>query len=323
MKTVQNKRAIIVGIFISVALAILIVTVFTLGGQRKTFVRKIPVKVVFDDVGGLKEGDNVWFAGVKIGTVKKVDLTGGSHVDVTLNIEKSAQPYIRKDARVKLSSNGLLGNKIVVITAGSAAALEVRENDYLVQEKVESTEDMLSTLQANNKNLLEITENLKIVTAKISRGEGTIGSLLNDSSLIVGLRRTVSNFKTVSVNSGRVIANLENFTAQLNKEGTSINELLNDTIVFNNLRLTVTELREAAYTANKFTDNIRAASSHLNDSDNVLSILLNDPQAAAQLKITLANLQSGSKKLDENLEALQHNFLFRGFFKKKKREEQQ
>jgi phospholipid/cholesterol/gamma-HCH transport system substrate-binding protein len=46
-------------------------------------------------------------------------------------------------------------------------------------------------------------------------------------------------------------------------------------------------------------------------------LLLNDPAAAASVKVTLQNLQAASRKLDEDLEALQHNFLLKGFFKKK------
>ncbi len=52
-------------------------------------------------------------------------------------------------------------------------------------------------------------------------------------------------------------------------------------------------------------------------------MLLNDEQAAGYLKTTLNNLQSGTKKLDENMEALQHNFLFRRFFKKKAKDEKE
>src|SRR4051812_22138057 len=76
MEEKKNKRPIIVGIFVCIGLAILIATIFTLGGQRKTFVKKISLTTVFKDINGLKEGDNVWFSGVKIGTVKKITLKG-------------------------------------------------------------------------------------------------------------------------------------------------------------------------------------------------------------------------------------------------------
>ena len=66
MNPFKNKHSVIVGIFISIALIILIIGVFTLGGQHDTFVEKISVKAVFDDVNGLQTGNNVWLSGVKI-----------------------------------------------------------------------------------------------------------------------------------------------------------------------------------------------------------------------------------------------------------------
>jgi len=52
-------------------------------------------------------------------------------------------------------------------------------------------------------------------------------------------------------------------------------------------------------------------------------MLLNDEQSAEKIKSTLQNLQSASKKLDEDLEALQHNFLLRRFFKKKAKQDKE
>jgi phospholipid/cholesterol/gamma-HCH transport system substrate-binding protein len=69
------------------------------------------------------------------------------------------------------------------------------------------------------------------------------------------------------------------------------------------------------------TDNLDHASGQLTKSDNAVGILLNDPKTADQLKTLMNNLKASSKKLDENMEALQHNFLLRGFFKKKAKEE--
>ncbi|HYH55106.1 MAG TPA: MCE family protein, partial [Anseongella sp.] len=56
-------------------------------------------------------------------------------------------------------------------------------------------------------------------------------------------------------------------------------------------------------------------------SNNAVGMLLNDPEVAGSLKATIENLEGSSAKLDENMEALQHNFLFRGYFRRKAREE--
>src|SRR5688500_8239263 len=135
MKQSNNKRAVIVGIFIFLGLAILIAGVLTLGGQQNTFQKKITVKAIFDDVGGLQTGNNVWFSGVKIGTVKKITFHGTSQVEVIMNIDRKDQQYIRKDAKAKISSEGFIGNKLVMIYGGSMAAQQVADGDLLGVEK--------------------------------------------------------------------------------------------------------------------------------------------------------------------------------------------
>ena len=326
MKAIKNKRAIIVGIFIFIGLVILIVTVFTLGGQKKTFARVVHVKTVFEDVSGLQPGNNVWLAGVKIGTIKNLAFIRNAGVEVTMSIDDRIAPFIHKDSKAKISSNGLMGNKIVVIYGGTKNSPPVQQNDLLMSEKPINTEDMLAILQANNKNLLEITTHFKDISKKIADGEGTIGALLNDSSIaknlrstILALRSTVSNFKTTAVQSQKAVSNLVDFTAQLNKQGTLMNDLVTDTTIFNNLRGTVAQLKEATVTASQVTNDIKNATARLNKKDNAAGVLLNDEELAARLKSTITNLDSASKNLNEDLIAMQHNFLLRGYFRKKKK----
>ncbi len=325
MKSIRNNRPVVVGIFILLGIIILIVAVFTLGGQKKTFVKTFSANAVFDDVNGLQPGNNVWFSGVKIGTIKKISFSGNSQVLVAMSLELSAQPHIRKDAKAKISSDGLIGNKIVVIYGGTPRIPQITSGDYLKVEKALSTEDMLATLQANNKNLLDITNSFKLISKKISDGEGTIGTLLNDASLAdnlkstaSNLRTTVANFESASAKTKDIIAGFSEFSSKLNKQGSSINNLITDTSMFTVLKGTVTQLRDATITASQFTDNLKNASDQLNRKDNAVGVILNDADVAASLKTTVKNLESSSHKLDEDLEALQHNFLLRGFFKNRK-----
>lgn len=324
----KNKRSVIVGIFIFIGVVILVVGVFTLGGQKKTFVRSMPLKAIFDDVEGLKIGDNVWLSGVKIGTVKKIEFTPAAKVKVTLNVEKEAWPLIRKDSKIEVGSEGFIGSKILVISDGSRSMPQAEANDYLQVKRTTSTSDMLNILQQNNQNLLAITGNLKDLTSRISKGEGTLGKILNDESIANSIEATINNFKRASYETERVLASVHSFASQLNNKGTLANDLVTDTIVFNTLRGTVTQLREVAFTASEFTrnlnqisDSLKLVSSNLNNTNSPVGVLLNDKKAANDLQSTLSNLNSGTRKLDEDLEALQHNFLLRGFFKKRAKQQ--
>lgn len=321
MKTTNNKRAVIVGIFILLGLSIFVAGVLLLGGQQKTFEKKIRVKAIFEDVGGLHEGNNVWFSGVKIGTVRKMHFVGNSQVEVIMNIQKQAQQYIRRNAKARISSEGFIGNKIVVIYGGTTQAPIIDTADVLGVEKGVSADEIMATFQENNKNLLEITKDFKLVSKRIADGQGTMGKLLTDETLINSLQSTAVTLRQASSSAQKLTSDMADYVSRLQSKGSLTNDLITDTIIFSRLRATTLQIEEVSKTANDITNNLKVASDNITNAKTPIGTLFNDQEAASNLKNTLRNLQAGSEKLDENMEALQHNFLFRGFFRKKAKSE--
>lgn len=327
MENNKNKHSVIVGIFVLVGIIILIVTVFTLGGQKSTFERKFKVNAVFENVGGLKVGDNVWLSGVKVGVIKNIDFDKNASVLITMNIENKVKSIIHKDSKVKVSSDGLMGNRIIIIYGGTPGSPLITSNDSLFPEKVAGTNDLIETLETSSNNLITITGNLKDITNNILAGKGTLAMLLNDSTVpqdikqtIAGLKRSASNFKTTSAQSEIMMQNLVDFSAKLQTPGTLVNDLVSDTVIFNDLKSGIAQLKKTIDTVSVFSYNIKKASDALNENNNPVSVLLYNDTVALHLKQLTANLDSASHKLNEDLEAIQHNFLFRGYFKKKQKQ---
>jgi len=314
MNESPNKRAVIVGVFVIVGLAFLLAGILIVGNLRETFNRKMKVVSLFDDVGGLQRGNNVWLSGVKIGTVSNLNFYGKSQVEVSMNIETKAKQYITKDAKVKISSDGLIGNKILVIYGGTEKSPVIEEGDTLAVEKTFTSEDMINTLQENNKNLLAITSDFKAISNKLASGEGTIGKLLNDTSVYANINAATKSLQSATAKAQQLVSSLATFSSGLNKKGTLANELTTDTVVFNSVKVSVSRLQQIADTASVFITNLKKAGNNPRSS---IGVLLHDEEAGTRLKETIKNLESSSKKLDEDLEAAQHNFLLRGFFKKK------
>ena len=315
MNDSPNKRAILVGLFVFVGIVFLLIGILTIGNLHETFKRKVRVVALFDDVSGLQAGNNIWFSGVKIGTVSNVEFFGKDKVKVVLKVEEKALQYIRKDAFVKLSTDGLIGNKILVIYGGTSRSAEIAEGDTLGVEKTFTSEDMINTLQQNNKNVLAITNDFKVISKNLSQGNGTVGKLLNDDAIYNHLDAATISLQNASGKAQQLIASLSTFSAGLNKKGTLANQLTTDTVVFNSLKSSVLQLHQIADTASAFVSNLNTVSSN---TKTPVGILLHDEESGARLKQTLQNLESGSQKLDEDLEAAQHNILLRGYFKKKK-----
>lgn len=314
MKDTRNKRAVIVGLFVFIGIIFLILGILAIGNLNETFKRKIEVVTVFDDVSGLQKGNNIWFSGVKIGIIKNLEFNADRKVTVIMNVDDKAVPYIHKDAFVKLSTDGLIGNKILIIYGGSFLSPQIEKGDTLGVEKTFTSEDMINTLQENNKNLLAITNDFKLISNKLANGEGTVGKLLNDDAIYAQLDAASLSLQKASARAEQLIGSLATFSEGLNKKGTLANEITTDTIVFNSLKTTVLQLQQMADTASVFINNIKEAGSNPKTS---VGVLLHDEESGARLKQIIINLESGSKKLDEDLEAAQHNFLLKGYFKKK------
>jgi len=327
MQVTDNRRKITVGIFILIGLVIFVLGILTLGSQKKAFMKSFSVNVVFNDIQGLKNGDNVWFSGVKIGTIKKIQFYGTSQVQVFLSIEEEAKKYIHKDATASISSDGFIGNKLIVITGGSLKFPLIEDGDKIRVNTTLSTDEIMKTFQVNNKNLVDITSAFKTLSANLLAGKGTAGALLSDEQMAKNFRAIVLNLKSTAQATNKMAADMNMFTSTLNTKDGLANRMFTDTVIFTRIQASVNELQKASRSASALTENLsnasinlNNASSKLNQTDNAAGLLLNDQQTSAKLKQIILNLESSSYNLNEDLKALQNNFLFRGYFRKKEKE---
>jgi phospholipid/cholesterol/gamma-HCH transport system substrate-binding protein len=315
MSSKENKYAFWVGLFIAIGLVIFIVGVFTLGNQQKSFSNGLHLQARFDNVSGLIKGNNVWFSGVKVGTIKKITFTGINQVDVEFNVDQAIQKFIHADAIAAISSEGFIGNKIITIDGGTPSARLVQNGDVLNSKGMLSTDDIMKTFQKNNQNLLAITNDFKVLSKNMVEGKGLAGTLLADTALAMRFRAVVTNLQSTTSRTAVMADELNRFGYKMNTKGGLADKMLTDTALFAKLQQSANQLQEASSKANTLTDNLNRASNKLNTTDNAIGVLLNDQPTAAQMKNTLDQLHQSSIKLNDDLEAVQHNFLLRGFFK--------
>ena len=325
MEIRKSKYGFIVGAFIVIALAIFITTIFTIGGEQTSFSKKIYLKVKFDEINGLKEGNNVWFHGYKIGTVKSIALKDAHNIDVTLSIEKSSHQFIKQNAYAKIGSDGFLGNKIVIIYGGSDNMSGIENNSYLhVKKDIITNEDMLATLQSTNKNLLDITNRVKSILEQVNDGKGIAGRFINDSSMANNLQFAIRDFRLIALKGKQSAANIEDLTTRANTKSSSVNKFFADSILYDTLKSAILDLKSIMQKAGSFADNMNLisqnlvdASNNLSDTTNTAGMLLNRKETAADIESSIKSVKEAGKKLNDDLEAIQHNFLFRSYFKRK------
>ncbi|MGA2920556.1 MAG: MlaD family protein [Candidatus Sulfotelmatobacter sp.] len=193
------SRAARLGAFIVATLAILVVGVFIIGGKQYLFSSTYQLKAQFDNVVGLDAGGDVRVGGVHSGTVRNIVLPHkpGEKVTVIMDVGRSTHEIIKQDSVATIETEGLLGNQFLAISFGSAGSGDVRDGDLIASEPplemsdlFQKTSDILDSSQQAIKNATRATANLDSISAKIDRGEGTAGALVNDKALYTNLEQT-------------------------------------------------------------------------------------------------------------------------------------
>ncbi|HEY9166619.1 MAG TPA: MlaD family protein [Candidatus Kryptonia bacterium] len=188
------------GIFISLGITAFILGIYFIGQRQQLFRSTFQLSGVFQDVGGLQEGNNVRLSGINVGTVENISMVSDTSVRVDMLIDESNRKFIKKDAVAKIGTDGLMGNKIVIITPGTGGKAEIEANDTVKTVQPINLDEILASLKNTVENTSSITGDLSKITGNIQSGKGTIGRLLMDHSLAENVDSALINLKEGSVN---------------------------------------------------------------------------------------------------------------------------
>jgi phospholipid/cholesterol/gamma-HCH transport system substrate-binding protein len=183
------------GIFIVVGLVLLVMGLFFIGKQKNLFVSVFQLKSIFNNVSGLKVGNNVRFGGIAVGSVDGIQLVTDTSVLVNMSIKEEVRRFIKQDASASIGSDGLVGDRVVLISPGTMNRPVVKNNEILVSRTPVETEQIMEGLKTSADNAAIITQQLAEVAYKINHGRGIISRLLGDSSLGNNLNATMANLR--------------------------------------------------------------------------------------------------------------------------------
>ncbi len=320
MENQDFKRNIKLGAFVIGGIVIFLGSVFYLGREGNLFNKTFLVSAVFKNVEGLKEGDNVWLSGVKIGMVKKVQIVSEGRVIVNLSLKDKQNEFIKKDATASVGSDGFVGNKIVIIRPGTVDQI-IQDSDTINALSPADTQELLNIAKEVGMNTRSITDDLKLITARLNKGEGILGELLKDGPISNELRLTITAMKMTGENANKVAIETKNLLNEINNGDGLITKLISDTSYAHSFESTLQNINIVSANSKKVTDDLQKVTTKMNDGDNALGVLLSDTVFAQKLRGTLDNTKSATFKLDENMEAMRHSWPFKKYFKKQKKAE--
>jgi phospholipid/cholesterol/gamma-HCH transport system substrate-binding protein len=303
------------GIFVTVAAFLLIISLYFIGRNRNIFGGSIPLHAVFYNVNGLTPGNNVRFAGINVGTVKKINFLNDSVVQVTMMIDNNIIGYIKKNALASIGTDGLMGNKIVNINTGSGSSLSVSKNDTLLTLKPVESDQMIRTLDATNYNIYKISTDLEKIVSSISKSS-SFKNILTDTTLSINLHESIENLRDATENANLLTEDLHDISRSIRTGDGSLSQIIFDTVYAYRIGATLGKLESFSKNLEQIGKDVEQATMKLNQPTTGLGYMINDTLAATEIRQTLTNLNQGTKAFNENMEALKHNFLFRRYFRK-------
>jgi phospholipid/cholesterol/gamma-HCH transport system substrate-binding protein len=205
------------GMFVTAGILFFTATIYFVGKQKNLFGSTIHLKSHFRTVSGLKIGNNVRFSGINIGTVETIEMISDTSVMVELVIEKNAQPFIKTNARAGISSDGLMGEKVLVISPEAYSFKAVKDHDILISKEAIEMEDLMISMKKSLDNVALISHNLAQFSYKVNNGNGALSKMISDEEFSAALQATLLNLQNSSNEFSKFAINMNNRNGALSK----------------------------------------------------------------------------------------------------------
>jgi phospholipid/cholesterol/gamma-HCH transport system substrate-binding protein len=297
---IKNMSAVRLGAFVVLGLALLVIAIFMLGQKNSLFSSTFNVKAYFNDVQGIQSGATVRLSGINVGSVNKIAIVNDAsgRVEVSMNLQTDIQRFIRTDTKATIETEGLVGNKVIVLKIGTSSAEQVRDGGYIQSEEPIGFSAIIAETEGTMQYTKAMTRDLADILGRVNSGEGSIGKLLKDEDLYnnaVSLtRRADQSLKSITDELTGVVGVFDTLGQGVKNVVTNVNSVVSnvDTIIIN-----------------------------VNKGRGVLGTLLTNDKYDTTISNIITNVEKMSEdarisasRLAENMEALKHNWLFKSYF---------
>jgi phospholipid/cholesterol/gamma-HCH transport system substrate-binding protein len=298
----ERRRDTVVGVFVVVAIAVAMLMVALIGSEQGLFRRRFEVRAVFGTVSGLRAGAPVFVAGVNVGGVKSIRFVAPresrapltpveeesgytrrvGEVEVQLTIEEGFHPQIRRDSVATIASVGLLGDKSIEISVGSATEPEVEPGSVLQSEDPLTLTEVIDRVQPIARKVDAILTDISALTGtlagkeapvqraihslgnileKVDEGQGTLGQLVNSNTIGREAEAALANFDALLLEARKAAGDVQRALADLPPTMASARRVADDVArLAESLRKSADRLPEITDDVAKFASNLEEAS---------------------------------------------------------------
>jgi len=198
METQSTGFKVRLGLFVAAGFALFVLAVFLIGRQKNLFDPVFKLSTTFYNVSGLHVGNNVRYSGIEVGTVEKIIQINDTTVRVDMIVKKSVQPFIKNDGLATIGSEGIVGDRVLIITQGSPGGESVKNEENILSLEPVETDAIIISLAVTAVNFEMISSQLAEIMININQGNGTLGRLILDSTIAENINKTIINLRKSS-----------------------------------------------------------------------------------------------------------------------------
>jgi phospholipid/cholesterol/gamma-HCH transport system substrate-binding protein len=209
------------GMFVIIGLVLFVGTIYFIGKQKNLFGSTFELNSKFKSVNGLEVGNNVRLSGINIGTVDGIEFLTDSSVVIKLVIKDEVRKFIKKDAIASISSDGLMGDKVLTISAGKISKIVVEDNDNIVSKESVEMDDLLVSVKKSVDNAAVISTELATFSYNMNNGNGALSKLVSDEQFGNSIKKTVLNLENST-------EEFKKFTTKMNDGKGALSKLVSD-----------------------------------------------------------------------------------------------
>lgn len=327
-----NSQRIKLGIFILIGTILFIAGVYFIGKKQNMFGNTYDIYAVFNNINGLKPGNNVRYSGINVGTVKGINMISDTVIVVRISIQKEITRHIKTDAKCAITTDGLVGSMIINILPGTDQGQLISQGDTIYSLSRIRTDEMLQTLSETNENAALLTAEILKIAKEISAGNGLIGAIIKDPGITQDVRAIIANLKNTTKASNSTINQLNTMLASIDRNDNLVGSL-RDTSLAVKVKNIIVNAEKASSELNTILNQLdltisetRKTITNVREGKGVINYLSNDPELVKKIDGTLTHLDStiyqinkAGIQLNENLGALKKTWLVKKYLTEKEK----
>ncbi len=301
----NSSKAVGAGVFVVLGVLLFTAALFMIGERRLLFEQRFPVYTEYAKLGELETGAVVRVAGMDAGEVTEIQIpnTPSGKFRVKMELREDLHQLIRQDSFATTQTEGLVGGIFVSISKGTDASPRIPENGLIPGREPFSIADLLQ----------QASETVNMVTMTVEALRGDAETAVEQIALTAGdahdmLTELRPDVTAMARNASRISADAQGIIASINQGEGTIGKLIKDDALFQQARQIGGQAQVVMENVRQVSEEARRAIADFRSSDSPAQGLM------ADMRTTLDQAREATADLADNMEAMKHNFLLRGFF---------